>query len=375
MPTARSLVTALATSLLAATAAFPAMPTHRLFIGTYTHDGSKGIYALQLDATTGQLSPPTLAAEASSPSYVALSPDRRALYAVSESDATAAAYAIDADRTHLTPLSGSQPAGGKAPCHLAVDRTGRVLLTANYHTGVVASLPIAPDGTLKPPASVIQHAGSSVNPDRQSSPHVHSVTLSPDNRFVLVCDLGLDRIFTYQLDVAAGRLAPAQPAFTATPPGSGPRHLAFTPSGHHVFALTEMGGTLIAYRYDPDRGALTELDTQSTLAPDFRGENTSAAVRVHPNGRFVYASNRGPDDIAVFAFDEVSGRLSLRQLAPSGGKGPRDFAFSPDGEWLVAAHQSSNSLAVFRVDRDTGRLSPTPHTAAIPTPVCVLFLD
>lgn len=370
----RSFLMVLALSC-AAPAAFPSMPTHHLFIGTYTRNTSKGIHAVQLDATTGQLTTPVLAAETANPSYLALSPHREVLYAVSESDAMASAFAIAEDRLHLKPLAAAREAGGKAPAHLAVDRTGRVLLVANYHTGIVASLPVALDGTLQPPVSVIPHTGSSVHPERQTGPHAHSVTVSPDNRFVFACDLGLDKIFRYQLEPGTGKLVPGEPPFTATPPGSGPRHFAFAPNGRHAFAITEMGGTLIAYRYDAVRGTLTEVDTKSTLAPDFRGENTSAAVRVHPNGRFVYASNRGPDTLAVFAFDEVSGRLALIEFVPSGGKGPRDFALSPDGQWLVAAHQYSDLLTVFRVSRESGRLSPTPHTATVSTPVSVLFLD
>lgn len=365
----------LALALLAAPAVFPSMSTHHLFIGTYTRDGSKGIYALELDASNGHLSPAALAAEARGPSYLALSPDHRILYAVSESEAMAAAFAVRDDRSGLTPLPAPQSAGGKAPCHLAVDRTGRVLVVANYHTGVVASLPINGDGSLRPPASVIQHTGSSVHPERQTSPHVHSVTLSPDNRYVIVCDLGLDKIFTYRLDPKTAQLAPGDPPFVATRPGAGPRHFAFAPDGRHAFAITEMGGTLVAYRYDPARGALTEIDTKSTLAPDFQGQNTSAAVRVHPNGRFVYASNRGPDDLAVFAFDSLSERLAFVERVPSGGQGPRDFALSPDGQWLVAAHQYSNRLTVFRVNRDTGRLERQSSEAEISTPVCVLFAD
>jgi 6-phosphogluconolactonase len=370
----RSFVPALA-ALPFACAAHSAMSTHHLFIGTYTRESSKGIYALQLDASTGQLTSPTLAAETKSPSYLTLSPDRRFLYAVSESDAMAAAFTIGSDRNRLTPLAASQSAGGKAPCHLAVDQSGRALLVANYHTGVVASLPINPDGTLQPPATVIQHTGSSVDPDRQRSPHVHSVTLSPDNRHVLVCDLGLDKIFTYRLDPGRATLTAGEPPFIAAAPGSGPRHFAFAPDGRHAFSIAEMGGTLTAYRFEPRNGSLTALDTQSTLAPDWHGENSSAAVRVHPNGRFVYGSNRGPDTIAVFSFDAVSGRLRLIENVPSGGSGPRDFALSPDGRWLVAANQNTGSLIVFRVDPASGRLSATPHTAELSMPVCVLFVD
>ena len=368
------------TTLVAALAiASPALPndmaSHSLFIGTYTRDGGKGIYSIQLDSTTGELSEPQLAAETPNPSYLALSPDRAKLYAVSESGAMAAAFRVQPDRAHLTSLLTPQAAGGVAPCHLAVDHTGRALLVVNYHTGVVASLPILKDGTLGPAASVIQHHGSSVDPDRQTSAHAHSVTISPDNRFALVCDLGLDKIFTYRLDPATATLTPAEPPFIATAPGSGPRHFAFSPDGKHAFVVSEMGGTLASYKYDSERGTLKQLDLQSTLPKDFHGENKSAAVRVHPNGRFVYASNRGPDSIAEFSIDSASGRLTQVEVVPTGGKSPRDFALSPDGKWLVAAHQDSNSLTVFRVSPETGRLIRATGNARISMPVCVLFAD
>ena len=347
----------------------------RLFIGTYTRAGGKGIYTLQLDPNTGRFSSPTVAAETPNPSYLTLSPDHSTLYAVCEAEAMAAAFRVGRNSGELLPLPGSQQAGGKAPCHLAVDTTGRVLLVANYHTGVVASLPILPGGALGPAASVIQHHGSSIDAERQSSAHVHSVTLSSDNRFVLVCDLGLDKIFTYRLDPATATLVPAEIPYTVAPPGSGPRHFAFSPSGQHAFVITEMGASLLAFRYDADHGTLRQLDAQSTLGHETVLENKSAAVRVHPNGRYVYASNRGSDTIAVFAFDESTGQLSLVEVVSAGGKAPRDFALSPDGRWLVAANQDSNSLTLFRVSPETGRLTQLPARAEISMPVCVLFAD
>ncbi|HTO04621.1 MAG TPA: lactonase family protein [Opitutus sp.] len=352
----------------------PAAPFH-LFIGTYTRAGGEGIYALQLDPASGEFSRPTVAAVTPNPSYLTLSPDRTTLYSVREADAMAAAHRVASDRQQLSPLPGPQPAGGKAPCHLATDATGRVLLVANYHTGVVASLPIAPDGTLGPAASVIQHEGASVNPERQSSAHAHCVTVSPDNRFVLVCDLGLDKIFTYRLDGDTATITPAEPPFARTAPGAGPRHLVFSRNGKHAFMVSEMGATLTSYGYDERNGALHELDSQSTLEGASQVENKSAAVRVHPSGRYIYASNRGPDTLAVFAFDEATGKLVRVQSVPAGGQAPRDFAISPDGKWLVAANQDSNSLTLFRVSPETGQLTRAPATAEISMPVCVLFAD
>lgn len=349
------------------------MTSHTLFIGTYTRESSKGIYALKLDGATGELSTPVVAAETKSPSYLALSPNHKFLYAVSESEAMAVAFAVGPDGK-LSHLQDPQPAQGKAPCHLAVDQTGHALLVANYQTGVLASLPLNPDGTLGKPVSVIQNTGSSVHPERQSSAHMHSVTLSPDNRHVIACDLGLDKIFTYRFDAATAKLTPSEPAFFATKPGSGPRHFAFAPSGKYAFSIAELEGSVTSYHFHPDNGSLTPIQTISTLPADFKGKNTCAAIRVHPNGRFVYGSNRGADSIAVFACD-AAGQLTLVEIVPTGGKNPRDFALSPDGQWLVAAHQDSESLTVFRVDAATGKLTRTPSTAKISMPVCVLFAN
>ncbi len=343
-----------------------------IFIGTYTRTTSQGIYAVRLDAATGALSAPVLAAATPNPSFLALSPGQEFLYAASESAAMAAAFATDLGAGTLRPLQAPQSSGGVAPCHLAVDPTGHALVVANYHTGIVAAIPLQPDGTLGAP-HVIPHSGHSVDPVRQTSPHVHCVNLSPDGRFVLVCDLGLDRIFSYRLDAARALLAPAATPFAATAPGTGPRHLAFGAGGRHVYAITEMGNTVVACDYDPATGALTPRQSLPTLPPDFKGASSGAEIQVHPNGRFLYASNRGHDSIAVFAIDGATGRLTPVEITPCGGKNPRSFSLSPDGAWLVCANQNSDSLTVLRVDAATGRLTPTGHTAHVPLPVCVLF--
>ncbi|MCW5547757.1 MAG: lactonase family protein [Opitutaceae bacterium] len=345
---------------------------HLIYLGTYTRSTSEGIYAVRLDARTGALGQPVPVARTANPSFLALSPDGSHLYAVSESSTMAVPFAIDPGTGGLAPLQ-SQDAGGKAPCHLVVDRTERTLVLAHYHSGIVAALPIRADGTLGTPATVIQHAGRSVHPTRQEAPHVHSVTLSPDNRFVIVCDLGLDRVFTYALDPATAQLTPAAIPFVATAPGAGPRHAAFSADGRHVLVINELDSTLVSYRYDAVSGALTPADRQSTLPAGWTGESTTAEVRVHPNGRFVYGSNRGHDSIAIFAFDAATGKLTPRGHMPTGGKNPRNFALSPDGAWLVAANQNSDNLRVFRVDPATGSLTPVPGEAAVPMPVCVLF--
>ena len=353
--------------------ALPASAASQLvFIGTYTRTTSRGIYAVRLDDATGALSAPVLAAETPNPSFLDFTTDKKILYAVSESNAMAAAFAADLELGTLRPLQAPQSSGGSAPCHLAVDPTQHVLLVANYHTGMVAAIPLRPDGTLGAP-NVIPHSGHGADPVRQASPHVHSVTLSPDGRFVIVCDLGLDRIFTYRLDATRAMLAPAGPPFVATEPGAGPRHFAFGADGRHAYAVTEMGSTVIAYDYDPATGALTPRQTLSTLPPDFKGGSSGAEIRVHPNGHFLYTSNRGHDSIAVFAVDASTGRLTSTGFTPCGGKTPRNFSLSPGGAWLLCANENSNSLTVFRVDASTGRLTPAGQGAAVPLPVCVQF--
>ena len=367
-------------AVLAALALIPhvflfAMPTsHLIFLGTYTRNGSKGIYTVRLDDATGALTPPNLAAEANNAPWITFSPDKKYLYAVSETASQAIGFAVDAQNAKLTPLPATPSPAARPPSHLAVDATGRTLLAANYAEGYVESLPIRPDGTLGAPVK-IQHTGKSVNHDRQSQPHVHSVTPSPDNRFVIVCDLGLDKIFSYALDPAAAKLSPAKTPFVVAAPGAGPRHFKFGTDGKHGYAINEMANTVAVYDYAASTGMLSLRQTLPTLPADFKGENTCAEVRVHPNGKFLYGSNRGHDSLAVFGIDAHTGMLTPVEITPSGGKVPRNFALSADGKWLVCAHQDSNNLVVFRIDPATGRLTRTAHEAVVPACVCVLFYD
>ncbi|MBI4624344.1 MAG: lactonase family protein [Verrucomicrobia bacterium] len=356
--------------------------SHLIYLGTYTKTSSRGIYAVRLDATTGALSAPLLAAEARDPAWITFSPDKKFLYAIQASPAQAIGFSVDAANARLTPLPAATPALTRAerspvaapPSHLAVDATGRTLLAANYGDGYVASMPIHRDGTLGAPTA-IKHAGRSVHPARQDKPHAHSVTVSPDNRFVIVCDLGVDKIFSYALDAAAAQLTPATPPFVTTAPGAGPRHFKFGPDGRHAFAINEMDSTITVYNYEAGRGALTPRQTVPTLPAGFTGQSTTAEVRVHPSGKFLYGSNRGHDSIAVFGIDHATGALTPIEIVPSGGNVPRNFALSPDGAWLVCGHQGSDDLTVFRVDAATGRLSRTGHTARVPMCVCVAFYD
>lgn len=355
-----------------------------IFVGTYTpRDGtSRGIYSVRLDPATGALDGVRVAAETSDPTFLALHPNGRVLYALGEGPGPdgritsgVAAFGYDAASGRLLPLNrrGSGGAGGST--HLVADATGRTLLVIGYSGGYVASFPLAADGRLGERASFILHQGpSGPNKSRQEKPHPHSVTLSPDNRFAFVADLGLDRVLAYRLDPATAGLTPNDPAFITTKPGSGPRHTKFSRDGRFFYILGEIDGSVTVCTYDAATGAGTPIQHISTLPPDFvvTDPDRAAEIRVHPNGRFVYASNRGHDSLAVFAV-RPDGRLALVEITPCGGKHPRNFELSPDGSWLVCANMDSDNLVSFRVDPATGRLTATGHTTTVPKAVCVLF--
>ena len=356
-----------------------------IFVGTYTpKDGaSRGIYAVRLDPVTGALSEPVVAAETPNPTFLALHPDGRVLYALGEGPAPdgkttggVAAFSYDAVSGKLTPLN-TRGTGGGGTTHLVADATGRMLITVSYGSGYVASFPLGADGRIGPVTSFILHAGPlGPNKTRQEKAHPHSVTLSPDNRFAFVADLGLDRVLAYRLDPAAATLTPNDPAFITIQPGTGPRHTKFSRDGRFFYILGEIDGSVTVCAYDAARGAGTPIQHISTLPASFKvtDPDRAAEIRVHPNGRFVYASNRGHDSFAVFAVN-TDGTLTLVEIVPSGGASPRNFNLSPDGAWLVCANQNSNNLVSFRVDPATGRLTPAGHSVSVPQGVCVLFPD
>ena len=352
----------------------------RVYIGTYTGARSHGIYAARFDTTTGRLSSPELAAETKNPTFLALSPDHRHLYSVGEIDnhrglraGAVAAFKIEADGKLI--LLNEQPSGGTGPCHLAVDQTGKWVLVANYGSGSVAAIPLEPDGRLGEPGVSIQHHGSSINLKRQTGPHAHFITTDPASRFALACDLGLDRVLVYRLSPERELMASNNPPTVAVQPGSGPRHLAWHPNGRFIYLINELACTLNFFTYDQTSGKLTERQAISTLPEDFKGENTCAEVQVHPSGRFVYASNRGHDSLAVFAVDPKTGRLAFVERQSSQGKTPRHFTLDASGRWLIAENQDSNNVVVFRVEPDTGRLVPTGQSVEVGAPVCAVLLN
>jgi 6-phosphogluconolactonase len=356
-----------------------APPPLAVYVGTYTSGESRGIYRFELDPASGAWTDPVLAVESESPSFLALHPNGHVLYAVNElgtfggaTTGAVSAFAIAGASGTLTPL-GQQASGGADPCHLTVDRDGRNVLVANYTGGSVAVLPIGADGRLQPVSAVRRHQGTGPNRVRQEGPHAHAIVLDGAERLALAADLGADRIFVYRFNSAAGKLEPNDPESVTLEPGSGPRHLAWHPSGAYLYAINELRSTVTAFRYEAGRGALESFQTITTLPAGFSGQNKAAELAVSPDGRFLYGSNRGDDSLAVFRIDAAPGALAQAGHVPAGGRTPRHFAIDPSGRWLLAANQDSDAIVVFRLDQVTGRPDPVGRPLTISKPVCVLF--
>jgi len=353
-----------------------------VYFGPYTNakSGSKGIYVSAFDAASGALGDPSLAVETASPSFLEIHPSKKYLYAVGEmGDAkqkggALSAFTIDSSSGKLTLLNQVSTVG-QGPCHVNVDKTGKVVAAANYGSGSCASYQVKADGSLSYAASFHQHEGSSVNEKRQKGPHAHSVNFSPDGRFAFVCDLGLDKVMIYKVDTATGKFEKHGEGIV--PPGSGPRHLAFHPGGKFVFVNNEMLLTCTVFAYDAEAGSLKALDTVSVLPKDVPWEArfSTAETRVHPNGKFVYVSCRTHDTIARLAFDEATGKLTHLSNTPSGGKIPRNFNIDPTGKWVFCAHQDSGNVVLFKLDGTTGDLTPAGKEVTVGGCVCVRFLE
>ena len=349
----------------------------RIYLGTYGSGPGKGIYTALFNMKSGKFSGLELAAETRNPSFLALHPNGRFLYAVGEVDnfggtntGAVSAFRIQKSSGKLT-LINQQSSGGTGPCHLAVDRKGLCLLTANYGSGSIASYAIAGDGRLSNPVSVIQHQGSSINPSRQKGPHAHYIAPSPANHEALVCDLGLDQVLLYDLDATQATLTPQRPPAINLPPGSGPRHLVFHPKRDWAYVVNELNSTVSTLTRE--QGFLVAKESVSTLPDVFNGPNSCAEIQIHPSGQYVYASNRGHDSVAVFAVNKKTGLLERRGHEATGGKTPRFFGLDSDGRWLLAANQGSDAVTVFRVDRKTGLPHPTGEALTVSSPVCLVF--
>lgn len=378
-----ALISLLFCVVLAATAQ-PATTSGKylFYVGTYTEDGAKGkgIYAYRYDADSGQIESLGLAAEATNPSFVAPHPNGHFLYAVNEvgnykgpNSGGVSAFSIDRATGKLAFLN-EVPSRGADPCYITVDKTGKYVLVANYTGGSVAVFPILADGKLGEASAFVQHTGHGADPQRQKEPHAHSIDLSPDNRFAMADDLGLDELLVYRFDETKGTLKPNDPPFAKVDPGSGPRHFALHSDGKFAYVVSEMRGTVTVFSNDAATGTLKSVQTISTLPKDFTGAIEDAEIEVHPSGKFLYASNRGHNSIAVFLIDPGKGTLTPVEYTPTQGRTPRSFELDPTGTLLLAENQESNTIVIFRIDQKTGHLTATGQVLDVPSPVCVKFV-
>ena len=343
------------------------MSIQRVYLGTYTDGDSDGIYRCTMDERTGRLTNVELAAETENPSFLAVNPRRDHLYAVNEvDDGAVTAFEIGADG-ELTFLD-EQVIGPANPCYCSVDATGQYLLVAHYTGGAVSILAVEDDGLGE--ATIHDHEGKSVHPERQTAPHPHSITPGPQNEFVYVPDLGTDEVVVYDLDLAAGTLERHESVFVHE--GAGPRHLEFGPGGERGYLINELDSTLSVFEQDAS-GGLVHVDTVDTVTSDYDGDNFTADVHVHPSGEYVYGSNRGHDSIAVV--DCSNGTVGLVDTEPTRGEWPRNFALSPRGEYLFAANARSDTVSPFAVERETGSLKAAGEPVEVPHPVCILPVD
>ena len=352
-----------------------------VYVGTAAYDGppSTKLYVCSFDAKSGALKLEGVAAETENPGFLAVRPDQQFLYATSEvgefqGQKTGGINAFRIDKaTGKLHLLNKVPSFGANPAYITADRTGRFVVVASYYGGTM-TVPVGADGSLGKPAAEVKESGVGVNPKRQESSHPHSAVLSPDNRFVVAVDLGLDKLFVYRFDQDTGSLTANAPAFAQAPSGSGPRHMAFSPDQQFAYVVNELDSTISAYQFEMRAGTLRLLQTISTLPTGFRSQNTAAEVQVAPSGRFVYVSNRGHDSIGIFSVDRQDGKLTLLQNVSTQGKTPRNFVIDPTGQFMLVANQDSGEIVGFRVDANTGRLTPTGTTISITAPVCIVFV-
>ncbi|MDG2130637.1 MAG: lactonase family protein [Fuerstiella sp.] len=351
-----------------------------VFISAFKSGDEGAIHAFRFDAENGQLKPLHRTTDIDNPFFLSLSPDGSVLYAIDaeqfggDKDEFVAAYAVQGHSGRLNRLNRTSTRG-TASCYLDVDATGKTVVVANYSTGNIASLPVHKDGSLGPAVSFIQHSGSSVDPKRQTGPYAHSIVVSPDNRFVLAADLGIDRILVYRLNPATAELTPNDvQSFATLSPGSGPRHLTFHPNGKRVYVINELLNTITFFDYASETGVLTQRQEIATLPADFSGTSHTADLKITPDGKFLYGTNRGHDSIAIFRIAD-NGQLNLVRMEPSLGTGPQNLLITPDGRWLLCANMPGNNVAVFAIDPLTGGLTASGSPVHIPMPSCIRWLN
>ena len=356
--------------------------SYLLFVGTYTNTkaASKGIYVYRYHARSAQLTSLGVAAETPNPSYLAVDPTYKFLYAVNELEdykgeksGAVTAFSIDRKTGKLMKLN-DVPSRGADPCYISLDRTGKYVLVANYTSGNIAVFPVQKDGSLGEASAFVQHHGGGPNKERQEGPHAHYIRTTADNRFAVVSDLGLDKLLVYRFAASSGSLTPNDPSGVDLPPGEGPRHVTFAPNNKFAYTVNELQSTVTAFTFDARAGVLKAFQTISTLPKDFNGQNDGAEIHIHPNGKFLYTSNRGHDSIAEFSIDQSTGRVILLHNFSIQAKTPRDFELDPAGRYLLAAGQDSNNIVVFRIDPTTGELRPSGQNVDVPAPVDLTFV-
>jgi 6-phosphogluconolactonase len=351
-----------------------------VYFGTHISGPGKGISLAHFYTESGLLTKPKLLVEDEMPAYFVIHPDGRHLYTCNSTntfkggpEGWISAYVIEPKTGQLT-LLNRKSSGGANPSYISLDKTGRYALVANYQGGNVVVMALNPDGSLGYRTGSAQHAGSSVNPERQTRPYAHSIIVDPSNRFALSADLGVDKVYVYQFNEQNGSLTPNDPPSADVKPGSGPRHVKFHPNGRWVYVINELANTVTGFNWDAAKGSLAEFQTISTLPAGFTGTNTAAELEIHPNGRFLYGSNRGHDSLVVFAIDPATGKLSLVEHVSSRGKLPRNFTFDPTGRWVLCTNHGSDNAVVFHVDDITGKLSRVGSPVEVPLPFCERFL-
>jgi 6-phosphogluconolactonase len=356
------------------------MPEYLLYLGTYSVRGSKGIYVYRFDSASGDLRLFGLAAESTHPSFLAVDKEQSLIYAVVETNDSMHGQTSGAVRaysavlkTGLLTLLNEVSSMGVGPCYLAFDRTGRYLLTANYHSGSIAIFPRLEDGRLGKASAFVQHHGSNPHSIRQRGPHPHAIATSPDNRVVLVADLGLDKLLLYRFDAATGSISEGEPTFVKVNDGAGPRHFAFHTNGRFIYLVNELDSTVTLLTFDVDTASMHTVKTISCLPEGFGGQNYAAHLQVDARGRFLYISNRGLDSIAVFSIDQTQGTLDIVEHVPSQGKTPRGFVLDPSGKWLLVGNEDSDNIKIFRISEQTGKLTLTHQTLESPSPAFLIF--
>ncbi len=335
----------------------------------WVYIAGNGIHQYDFDLATGALQHRS-STEKAKPSFLAFHPGGQFIYGTGKG---LSAFAIDQKSGKLSFLN-AVPYQKQGLCHLTVDKTGNNVLCAGYGAGTVMVQRIEKDGRLGEQSTLVQHEGSSVVENRQKSPHAHSINLDSQNGFAFAADLGTDDIFIYRFDAASGTLEPNDPSSMPLKPGAGPRHFSFHPSGRFAYVINELDSTIGAYRYDATVGRLEEIETQTTLPSDFKEKNSTAEVVVHPNGRFLYGSNRGHNSIVVFAIDQTTGKLALVEHTSTDGNWPRNFCVDPTGQFLLVANRKSNNVHVFRIDQKNGGIKKTRHSVEVSNPNCIRFL-